>query len=238
MQILERFHSKKSRKGHRLVAMAFMLMLTAVPHIAAGSDDVAEMSIDEAIDMAYDEYIRDVSPDAMRPYAAMSICGESEIDAAHMARFVLRHNPDFDPQIAREFIRAGSRYGIRGDIAFCQAIVETGWFKYTGGTAVTPDSHNYCGLGVTSKGRKGAKFATVADGVTAHIQHLYAYCTTDALPPGERKLDPRFDMVIRGCAKRWHELNGRWAMNSRYSTAILSVYASLNEFAGKSKCQK
>ena len=49
--------------------MAFMLMLTAVPHIAAGSDDVAEMSIDEAIDMAYDEYIRDVSPDAMRPYA-------------------------------------------------------------------------------------------------------------------------------------------------------------------------
>ena len=74
----------------------------------------------------------------------------------HMARFVLRHNPDFDPQIAREFIRAGSRYGIRGDIAFCQAIVETGWFKYTGGTAVTADSHNYCGLGVTSKGRKGA----------------------------------------------------------------------------------
>ena len=91
--------------------MAFMLMLTAVPHIAAGSDDVAEMSIDEAIDMAYDEYIRDVSPDAMRPYAAMSICGESEIDAAHMARFVLRHNPDFDPQIAREFIRAGSQIG-------------------------------------------------------------------------------------------------------------------------------
>lgn len=238
MQILERFHSQKSRKGHRLIALALTLMLGAATHAAAGRDDVVEMSIDEAIDMAYDEYIRDVSPDALRPYAAMSICGESEIDAELMTRFVRRHNPDFDPGIASEFISAGRRYGIRGDIAFCQAIVETGWFRYTGGTAVTADCHNYCGLGVTRKGRKGAKFATVADGVTAHIQHLYAYCTTDALPPGERKLDPRFDMVRRGCATRWHELNGRWAMNSRYSTAILSVYASLNEFAGKSECQK
>lgn len=231
MQILERFHSQESRKSQRLIILMCMLLL-AVSSFAGNTDndDVAELSLDEAIDMAYEEYIRQVSPEALRPFAALTIQGDSRFGAEILTDFVRRHNPDFDSEIAREFIEVGSRYGIRGDVALCQAIVETGWFKYSGGTAVTPDCHNYCGLGVTARGCAGARFDTVADGVTAHIQHLYAYSTCGALPRGERLIDPRYSMVSRGSARRWHDLNGRWAMNSRYSTAILAVYASLNEF--------
>lgn len=230
---MERFRSQKSREGQRLVILALVLLTVFAAGARKQVEEVEEMSLDEAIDMVYEEYIREASPDELRPFAAMSISGESRYEAETLTAFVRRHNPDFDPEIALRFVEIGRRYGIRGDVALCQAIVETGWFRYTGGTAVTADSHNYCGLGVTTKGKKGEGFATVADGVTAHIQHLYAYCSTKDLPNGEQQLDPRFRMVKRGCARRWHELNNRWAMNSRYSSAILSVYASLAEFAKK-----
>lgn len=197
----------------------------------ATGDDVLEMSLDEAVDMAYESYIRESSPESVSAFAAMTISGKSKFGPEVLTAFVRRHNPDFDPEIATCFVKAGNRYGIRGDVALCQAIVETGWFKYEGGTAVTPASHNYCGLGVTSRGRRGAEFGTVAEGVTAHIQHLYAYCCRSPLPEGETAIDPRFGMVSRGCARHWYDLNGRWAMNNSYSNAILSIYAALAEFA-------
>ena len=71
--------------------------------------------------------------------AEVAIMGERVVDAARMAEFVSRHNPDFDPAIAEAFATVGDRYGIRGDIALCQAILETGWFRFGGGTAVSPD---------------------------------------------------------------------------------------------------
>lgn len=159
--------------------------------------------------------------------AATPIAGSHRVDAATLTRFVQRHNPAFDPAIAEAFISVGTRYGIRGDVALCQAILETGWFKYEGGTAVTPEMHNYCGLGVTRLGLKGCEFETVEQGVAAMLQHLYAYCCTDPLPEGEELLDPRFALVARGCAATWEDLSGRWAMNPAYGTNILSIYSSL-----------
>lgn len=161
--------------------------------------------------------------------AGTPIRGEVVVDSATMARFVARHNPDFDPEIARAFFEVGERYGIRGDIALCQAVIETGWFRFEGGTAVTPDQHNYCGLGVTKKGRRGCSFDTVEKGVTAMIQHLYAYATTDPLPEGEELVDPRFDIVERGVAPDWDDLSGRWAANPVYHDLIFSVYDKLQQ---------
>lgn len=155
------------------------------------------------------------------------IFGTAQIDAAQMTEWVRRRNPDFDPAIAEAFIEVGNVYGIRGDIALCQSIIETGWFLFGGGTAVTPDQHNYCGLGVTQKGVKGAAFDTVRDGVTAQLQHLYAYAASTPLPGGETVIDPRFDMVPRGCAPSWEDLNLRWAMNDAYGESILAVYAAM-----------
>lgn len=159
--------------------------------------------------------------------AETSIQGEPQVDAATMARFVARHNPGFDPCIAETFIEIGRRYGIRGDIALCQAILETGWFKYAGGTAVKPSQHNYCGLGVTRNGLKGASFESIEQGVTAMIQHLYAYCSTDRLPDDATLVDPRFNLVSRGSAKTWEALSNRWAANPDYGTLILRIYKSL-----------
>ena len=131
-----------------------------------------------------------------------------------------RHNPKFDQAIAEAYIEVGRRYGLRGDVAFCQAIVETGWFRFGGGTAVKPDDHNYCGLGVVRTGRRGVRFATVDEGVTAHLQHLYAY----AVPCGGkcpiclkgRACRSSVRRCRQGSASSWHDLSGRWAQNKRY----------------------
>jgi len=190
--------------------------------------------LDSLIDVAADS-IPDEKPASavvttviVEPKAeAVTIMGEARADAQRMTDFVRRHNPDFDPAIAEAFLTVGARYGIRGDIALCQSILETGWFRFEGGTAVRPEQHNYCGLGVTRLGVTGASFDSIEKGVTAQIQHLYAYACRRPLPEGEELLDPRFRMVERGIAPTWEGLNRRWAANDHYSRRILSLYEQM-----------
>lgn len=156
-----------------------------------------------------------------------TILGPAEIDSRSICAFIWQNNPDFPKEIAESYLKIGEIYGIRGDIAICQAIIETGWFKFADGTAVTPDQHNYCGLGVTHRGVKGASFDSIDDGVRAHLQHLYAYASTKSLPKGEPLLDPRFSLVMRGVARTWHELSNRWAMNPNYGKQIYDLYQRL-----------
>lgn len=160
------------------------------------------------------------------------IMGKATVEADKMVAFVKTNNPNAQDleEIAKAFISVGEKYGVRGDVAFVQSLIETGWFKFDGGTAVTPDQHNYCGLGVTSKGMKGNSFPTVVEGVTAQIQHLFAYASKDAIPSGETLLDPRFKYVTRGIAPHWEDLSNRWAMNVDYGKHIMSLYDRLVSF--------
>ena len=162
--------------------------------------------------------------------AATPILGTNVATVERMYQFVKSKNSSFDREIAEQFMAVSPIYGLRGDIALCQSIIETGWFKYTGGTAVTPDDHNYCGLGVTTLGQKGCQFSTVKEGVTAQIQHLYAYACTKAIPSGETLVDPRFKYVTRGIAPNWEDLGGKWATASSYGTQILNMYKDMMAF--------
>ncbi len=159
--------------------------------------------------------------------AATPILGTNEATVDQLYNFVRKNNSSFDREIAEQFIAVSARYGLRGDIALCQSIVETGWFKYTGGTAVTADDHNYCGLGVTTLGQKGCQFSTIEEGVTAQIQHLYAYACTKAIPSGETLVDPRFGYVTRGSAPNWEDLGGKWAAATDYGSKILNLYVEM-----------
>lgn len=131
-------------------------------------------------------------------------------DCVKAIKKILSNNTAFDVEIAKAFFKLAPKYGIDPMMAIAQSILETGWFKYVG-SAVTADQHNYCGLGVISTGVKGAAFETVEDGVTAQLQHLFAYGCKDALASGEKVLDPRFSLVTRGIATYWQQLAGRWA---------------------------
>lgn len=159
-----------------------------------------------------------------------TILGDTRLEVERMYRFVLSRNPEFPREIAEAFYNVGKRYGIRGDIALCQSILETGWFTFTGGTAVTLEQNNFCGLGVTKLGVKGHAFDTIEEGVTAQIQHLYAYACKKKLPKGEKLIDPRFSLVHRGIAPTWADLNRRWAANSHYADRIMKLYSQMASF--------
>lgn len=158
----------------------------------------------------------------------VSIFGEPEVSIDRMFEFVHERNAEFTREIAEAYYNIGLRYGIRGDIALCQAILETGWFRFADGTAVRPEQHNYCGLGVTRGGMQGSAFDSVESGVTAQIQHLYAYACSHDLPEGEKLIDPRFHLVSRGVAPTWEGLNRRWAANDHYSERIMKIFSLMS----------
>ncbi|WP_078381402.1 N-acetylmuramoyl-L-alanine amidase [Sutcliffiella halmapala] len=151
-----------------------------------------------------------------------SIKGLSVLKGEEMDLFVHKVNPTA-PELGELYERIGRGYGIRGDVAFAQAIHETNYFRFTG--IVKPEQNNYAGIGATGGSVTGASFATPEEGVLAHIQHLYAYASTEPLPSTYPKVDPRFDLVTRGIAPGWTDLNGRWAVpGTQYGQLILKIY--------------
>jgi hypothetical protein len=132
------------------------------------------------------------------------IMGESVATAARMAAYALSVNPGPKlpsctvKQLAEMFLEEGRVEGVRGDAAWAQSLLETGYFKY--GRIVAPDMNNYSGIGALYEDRPGfaARFDSPRLGVRAQIQHLKAYATDD--PLNGECIDPRFEFVVRGSA--------------------------------------
>jgi hypothetical protein len=163
------------------------------------------------------------------------IMGTSALIAEQLSAFLLSRNPH--PRIsctalelAWFFIAEGDIEGVRGDTAFCQSILETGWFQYGG--QVLPEQNNYGGIGAVNNSGVGAGawFNSPQIGVRAQIQHLKAYASTEPLK--QTNASPRFHLVTRGIAPFWEDLNGRWAVpGTTYGQTILRVYETALEFA-------
>ena len=163
-------------------------------------------------------------------YKNVTIEGHGDVSREQAVVLLRAMNPKLPikatpEEIVNMYYQEASREGIKWDIAFCQALVETGFFRF-GGTVV-PEQNNFCGLGTTSASVRGAYFPTPRDGVRAHIQHLMAYCTPRT--PQTNVIDPRYYLVYSGKVKTgfftyWSQLNGRWATGSYYAEKILRVH--------------
>lgn len=164
------------------------------------------------------------------------ITGAQTLSAEALSKYLLKNNPNprincTPLELATLFIKEGLALNIRGDIAFCQSIHETGWFKYGG--QVLPEQNNYAGIGATNNSPvgKGAWFDTPEIGVRAQIQHLFAYATKETIIVS-RIVDPRFNLVTRGIAPNWEDLNGRWAVpGTTYGQTILKGFENAVAFA-------
>ena len=162
-----------------------------------------------------------------------SISGTPMATQEQCVKYLLKNNPYPNLEVTAEEIVAyyyeeGTREGIRPDVAFAQALKETGFFRYGGD--VIPEQNNYCGLGTTGGGVKGEFFATAQMGVRAHIQHLLAYSSTRR--PLTPIIDPRYDIVRNAYGTRtlgnWQDLNGRWAVPGKYyGQEILSMFKAI-----------
>lgn len=135
------------------------------------------------------------------------------------------------------YLEEGQAEGVRGDVAFVQAIVETGWFSFPG--RVPPEANNFAGIGATDGTSAYATFPDVRTGVRAQIQHLRAYAdataTACAVPPLHRPcVDPRFHLVHpKGKAPTWNQFGGGiWATDPGYAAKVLGRYEELLASAG------
>ena len=159
-----------------------------------------------------------------------AIMGKAAATAEQMESYLKKKNPSV-PQSVLDmiplYISEGEAEGVRGDIAFAQSCLETGNFTFSG-SAVTLSQNNFCGLGVTQRGKTGLSFESPQLGIRAQIQHLKAYASTDKLR--NERIDPRFRYVTRGCAPYAEWLGQKenpqgkgWAAGEKYGEKILSI---------------
>ena len=114
--------------------------------------------------------------------------------------------------------------GVKPEVVFAQAMLETNWLRFGGDVAV--GQCNFAGLGATGNGNPGNSFNcygkdSVRIGLRAQIQHLKAYASEDALV--NQCVDSRFVYVSRGCAPTIKDLSGKWAADTNYGSKILSI---------------
>lgn len=181
------------------------------------------------------------------------IVGKTECNAAELEKYLLSNspNPKFNMPVSsfcELWITEGDMENIKGDIAFCQALHETGFFKFGG--QVLPEQNNFGGIGATNSSGigKGAWFESVQEGIRASIQHLKAYASTEPLK--EECVDPRFHLVTKGRAPNFEDLGGKWAWpgynkvkysslekaleaNNSYGHSILKKYEQLKKVVVK-----
>jgi len=185
-------------------------------------------------------------PDAPSPAASVAIIGPARLDARQLVAWFNGRQPQPAGSysasvdlatIAQYYVEEGAAENVTGDVAFAQAIVETGWFRFTG--TVPASANNFAGIGAADVNPGPATFADARTGVRAHIQHLRAYAdptaTACATPPLRNPcVDPRFALVVpKGRAPTWNDLGkGNWATTPRYGASILSLYNEALAFNG------
>lgn len=116
---------------------------------------------------------------------------------------------------------------VKVEVAFCQAMLETGFLSYKGDVDIS--QHNFAGIGATGNGNPGNSFSTVREGIRAQVQHLKAYASSDDLV--QTCVDPRFIYVKREAAPyvEWLGINENpygtgWAATSNYGFTLRDKY--------------
>ena len=65
------------------------------------------------------------------------------------------------------FLQEGAVEGVRGDVAFAQSMVETGYLYFPEGGQVRPEDNNFAGIGAFDDGRHGGGYPDARTGVRA-----------------------------------------------------------------------
>ena len=146
-------------------------------------------------------------------------------------------------ELAQIYVEEGTSEGVRGDLAFAQAVLETGGFRYTA------PGNNFAGMGWCDSCETGRSFPTARDGVRAQIQHLKNYGDPLSRASGlahpaslhwyapssmsQAVANQNFDSFFaKGWALTWNQMgHGNWATDPGYSGKVVGIYARMAAFA-------
>lgn len=178
--------------------------------------------------------------EAARRQKGPTILGPTVLDAGDLVAWYRNFYPA-DPPVAPisdiidTYLRIGAEEGVTGDIAFAQAILETGGFR--SGHA---QGFNFAGIGAFDHCAPtcGFRFRNLDDGVRAHIHLLRAYAdpglTTAQLAAAPNRQVAPERVGVRGCCPRWTGLTGVWASDPQYDRKVLGIYRLMVE-TGKAR---
>ena len=166
-----------------------------------------------------------------------SIMGPAALDAADLVNWFngtgnVALTSASIQQLAQWYMSEGAAEGVRGDIAFAQAVIETGSFT-------SPDSvnlNNYAGVGHCDSCAAGFDFPSPLMGVRGQLQLLRAYAVPGLVssqlpdPPVIPEVTPDIQSR-RGCCQTWQSLTGVWATDPIYGPVILNLYQQMLDFA-------
>lgn len=136
-------------------------------------------------------------------------------------------------QFCQVYYEEAKAEGVKVEVAFCQAMLETGFLKYGGDVDIS--QYNFAGLGATGNGVHGNGFSSPREGIRAQIQHLKAYASK--APLNQECVDVRFSKVKRGTAiyLEWlgiqeNPYGGGWATAKNYGVRIKKMIDKLKTF--------
>ena len=152
------------------------------------------------------------------------IMGKSSVSAESMAKVFTATGNAYPTHIysqkgaadisefCEQVVNAASSEGVRPEVVFAQAMLETGWLQFGGSVSV--DQCNFAGLGATDSQIKGASFDSVYQGLLPQTQHLKGYATTASLT--NTCVDTRYQVLVDrgllGVSPCLEDLNGLWAV--------------------------
>ena len=210
-----------------------------VSYYKANYEDLRQ-AYGEDLKQYYMHYIRSGKTEGRIANASIgySIMGKGSVTVEQMVAYYTSHAiyPEYyrnsdAPDIqtfCRIYIEECNVEGVKTEVAFSQAMLETGFLKYGGDVDIS--QYNFAGMGATG-GVPGLSFSSVREGIRAQIQHLKAYASNEAL--NGACVDPRFQYVSRGCAPyvEWLGINENpyrkgWAAAKNYGYTIRDNYIS------------
>lgn len=176
------------------------------------------------------------------PTSLYAIMGNGFTNVTQMANYYRSRNSSYPytdsdaPTIeafCQMYIEECQAEGVKAEVAFCQAMLETGFLKFGGD--VKPEQYNFAGLGATGGGNPGESFSSVRIGIRAQVQHIKAYASTESL--NQDCVDNRFKYVTRGCAPYVEWLGQQenpnklgWATGKNYGYNILNNINNLKSY--------
>ena len=173
------------------------------------------------------------------------IMGTSSVTGSQLANFYKSMNktyPSYYAQNDKEaktledfcniYVEECKNEGVRVEVAFAQAMLETGYLSFGGDVDIT--QYNFAGMGATGNGVKGNYYATVRIGIRAQIQHLKCYASTEAL--NGARVDQRWNDWLRGKAPyvEWLSIPNNpyrigWAGSATYADSIKNIMEKINK---------
>lgn len=206
----------------------------------SGEGQIHKPSSLEAPDFTSDPDFVDDSTD--NTYGYYTIMGDTTVSLAQMTSQYEEHGAEYPSASLKEggaatiddfctiILEEANAEGVRGEVVFEQAMLETGWLQYGGDSGIS--QYNFAGLGTTGGGVAGVSYPDVRTGIRAQVQHLKAYACEEDL--NQDCVDTRFDMVTRGSAPyvEWlgqqeNPNGGGWAAGSNYGEKLRKLLTQL-----------